>query len=492
MQWSFRLSFVFLFIVQLGCSQSAKKSTYQALFQAYENYWETSIQDRRFKHRDIESLILNLKSPFQVNELGQSIEGRPIYSVSIGTGPTKVLLWSQMHGDEPTATMALMDIFNFFESNDQFDRLRQKILKELTLVFVPMLNPDGAERYARRNALGVDLNRDALRLQTPEAKILKTIRDELDADWGFNLHDQSRYYSAGSSKNTAAISFLAPAFNHQKDINTVRGNSMKLIVHMNDILQKYIPGSVAKYNDTFEPRAFGDNIQKWGTSTILIEAGAYPNDPEKQFLRKLHFVILLSSFESIAKKAYQKENIKKYRQLPFNRSSRFMDLLLREVQIKRRGNWYTVDLGFRRQEIELGQATDFYHQASLSDLGDLSVYQAYNDHKLNDFKAVSARTYDRTLNHWSELAQFDPIQLLEDGITSIPVRNRTFSFPLSQLPIQMVGEKDNVRNEAILGQNPSFLLQKNGQTRFIVTNGQIFDLQNDRERIRNLWNQLFH
>ena len=57
---------------------------------------------------------------------------------------------------------------------------------------------------------------------------------------------------------------------------------MKIIVFMNDILQKYAPGQVGRYNDDFEPRAFGDNIQKWGTSTILIESGGYPNDIEKQ------------------------------------------------------------------------------------------------------------------------------------------------------------------------------------------------------------------
>ena len=38
---------------------------------------------------------------------------------------------------------------------------------------VPMLNPDGAERYARRNAQAIDINRDALQLATPEGRLLK-------------------------------------------------------------------------------------------------------------------------------------------------------------------------------------------------------------------------------------------------------------------------------------------------------------------------------
>ncbi|GAH27551.1 unnamed protein product, partial [marine sediment metagenome] len=58
-------------------------------------------------------------------------------------------------------------------------------------------------------------------------------------------------------------------------------------------IQKYAPGQVGRYNDDFEPRAFGDNIQKWGTSTILIESGGFQNDTEKQEIRKLNYVSIL-------------------------------------------------------------------------------------------------------------------------------------------------------------------------------------------------------
>ena len=34
------------------------------------------------------------------------------HSCGMGTGPRRILLWSQMHGDEPTATLALLDILN--------------------------------------------------------------------------------------------------------------------------------------------------------------------------------------------------------------------------------------------------------------------------------------------------------------------------------------------------------------------------------------------
>ena len=63
----------------------------------------------------------------------------------------------------------------------------------MTVHFIPMLNPDGAELFNRHNAIGIDINRDALRLQSPESQLLKKVRDSLDADFGFNLHDQSNF-----------------------------------------------------------------------------------------------------------------------------------------------------------------------------------------------------------------------------------------------------------------------------------------------------------
>ena len=226
-------------------------------------------------------MIEKLKSEegFRVKTLGKSIQGRSISMISIGNGATNILLWSQMHGDESTATMAIFDIFNYLKKN-------KEILNNVTLHFIPMLNPDGAELFKRRNAIGIDINRDALRLQSPESRILKSARDSVQANFGFNLHDQSKYYNAERTNKPATISDLAPAYNYEKDINDIRGNAMKIIVQMNDILQNYVPGQVGRYSDEFEPRAFGDNIQKWGTRTILIESGGYPDDPEKQFILK--------------------------------------------------------------------------------------------------------------------------------------------------------------------------------------------------------------
>ncbi|MEP3385044.1 MAG: M14 family zinc carboxypeptidase, partial [Flavobacteriaceae bacterium] len=293
-----------ILVLLIGCvgviSYSQETLTSQ-LYETYEEFKETSLDKRRIKYHQMQPLLakFDLNSKFEVQKVGKSIEGRDLYLVSIGSGETNVFLWSQMHGNEPTATQAIFDILNFLDAPN-FEKEKNEILSKVKLHFLPMLNPDGAEVYQRRNSLGIDINRDALRLQSPEGQILKRIRDSLDAKFGFNLHDQSTYYNAALTEKPATISYLAPPFNYEKDINTVRSNAMKVIVYMNNIIQNYAPGQVGRYSDDFEPRAFGDNITKWGTSAILIESGGYQNDVEKQEIRKLNYVSLLSAIYTIA------------------------------------------------------------------------------------------------------------------------------------------------------------------------------------------------
>lgn len=86
------------------------------------------------------------------------------------------MLWSQMHGDEATATMALADIFGFL-ADTRTSELRSRLTRSLSIVFVPMLNPDGAELFQRQNAVGIDVNRDARRLVTPEARALRALHE---------------------------------------------------------------------------------------------------------------------------------------------------------------------------------------------------------------------------------------------------------------------------------------------------------------------------
>ena len=338
------------------------------LFDAHDTYKDSTFTHRRFKHRDIVPVLQTLGSPLSVSQIGMSLEGRSIHQIQAGTGTISVLLWSQMHGDEATATMALFDIFRFLQaSGDEFDAFRQTILANTSLYFVPMLNPDGAERFQRRTSADIDMNRDALRLQSPESVLLRRLQQTLKPLVGFNLHDQGPRYSVGNTGKQAVVSFLATAYDPARSVNDVRKRSMQLIVGMNRTLQQFIPGQVCRYDDEFEPRAFGDNIQKWGTTLVLIESGGQVGDPEKMSIRRLNFVAMLTALHAIATKSYSEEKIADYQAIPENTRTLF-DLLIRNATVIRKGKPYTIDLGINHHEVNTDSARAFFYRSTIDDL----------------------------------------------------------------------------------------------------------------------------
>jgi hypothetical protein len=286
-----------------------------------ELYRVEGLDERRFTHEEYwGSLAAALRSDrIRVTGLGESVEGRAIKAVTAGSGPTTVLLWSQMHGNESAATMSLADIIHWFASAPESDTLRASLAARLTIVMVPMLNPDGAERFIRENAVGIDINRDARRTATPEGRILKSIRDSLQADFGFNLHDQGMH-TAGPDGPLVAIALLAPAADEERSWGSVRQRARGVAAAIAAALEPDLGARMARYDDAYSPRAFGDNMQAWGTSTVLIESGILPNDRQKQELRRLNTVALLSAFESIASERYDHEDAAAYDSLPMNRS----------------------------------------------------------------------------------------------------------------------------------------------------------------------------
>ena len=284
-----------------------------------DRYRVEAIATRRFTHDALWRAIAPFTASrgLRTEEIGRSIQGRAIRAVTFGAGADTVLLWSQMHGDESTATMALADIFRFL-AEAEGDPLCERLRRELTIVAVPMLNPDGAERFERENAAGIDVNRDARELATPEARALKTLRDRVRPRFGFNLHDQGARTRAGPDGLPAAIALLAPPRDETRGYDDVRARARLVAATMATMLAERIPGRVARYDDTFNPRAFGDLMQRWGTSTVLIESGALPNDPQKQQLRAVNVAAILTALDAIATGSFAAADSTAYESLAFN------------------------------------------------------------------------------------------------------------------------------------------------------------------------------
>lgn len=396
----------FIFLLVLGMTtQPADAQFSKTLFESYDSYKFNEISSRRFKHAEmtkhLDSLKRSLGDLMSVEQAGLSAENRAIYLLTLGTGKTKVFLWSQMHGDEPTATMALFDLLNYIALNKNTPEVKA-ILKQTTLLIIPMLNPDGAERFTRRTSQGIDMNRDALRLQTPEARILKSIRDKYNPEIGFNLHDQDPRYTVGDDGGVAVISLLAPAYDFAKNDNEVRTRAKKVASELTLVLEQFVKGHIAKYDDTFEPRAFGDNIQKWGTSVVLIESGGWKDDPEKMFIRKLNCVGLLSVFHSIAGKTYEKTGTAPYENIPMNTKNLY-DIIIEKATLAFSDGRPPIiaDIAINKEEVR--DSTGTWWKGRVVDLGDLSVFTAHET--VNG----EGKTLDASLVEMGDMVRIDDL-----------------------------------------------------------------------------------
>lgn len=266
---------------------------------AYKQCKEETLFGKWVTFTNIEPLYKILPKNCSSEIIGFSENNIPIYKIELGTGEKRILVWSQMHGNEATGTKVIFDFINFIKQNATKEIVKS-ILENCKIIIIPMLNPDGALAYTRSNAGNIDLNRDAVDLKAVESKLLRKVLDEFNPKFCFNLHDQRTIFGVEGTQNPASISFLAPSEEETRKITKGRKATMNVIIAMNVLLQQIIPNCIGRYTDEFYPTATGDNFQKLGHNTILIEAGHYKDDYTREKVRKFNFYALLQGLHYIA------------------------------------------------------------------------------------------------------------------------------------------------------------------------------------------------
>jgi Zinc carboxypeptidase. len=338
------------------------------------------------RHKDLQNYLEELKKlGLKVEEVGRSYGSREIYQIEFGRGETRIFLWSQMHGDEPTATSALIDIFAFLQSNR--DKNWVKLIEEkLTIRAVPMLNPDGAEYFQRRSLQSIDINRDARAQQTPEGRLLKKLRDEWSPHIGFNLHNQQSLTTVGRTTKQATISLLAVNGDPSGKVDEGQIRNRRIVSLMIEALNTLIPGHIARYDDSYNSRAFGDNFSGWGTPTILIETGdLYGRD--EMFLIKLNFIAIMTAFKVIADGSEASAAIAVYENLPRNSSGRLFNVLFRKANVvdPSTGVSYMVDIGVNQERRRAGEEAPMY----VREIGDIFSGAGLEEYNAIDFYVVA-------------------------------------------------------------------------------------------------------
>ncbi|PCE63973.1 M14 family metallopeptidase [Sediminicola luteus] len=314
--------------------------------------------DRYFPLEYLEIALNRLKIDVSTHIIGYSEQQRPIYGLEFGEGPTKVLMWSQMHGNESTTTKALIDLLHLLQYDAEVKNI---IVSNCKLYIIPILSPDGAKKYTRLNANQVDLNRDSQKRTQVESQLLRKVFESFQPDFCFNLHGQRTIFSVGQSAVPATVSFLAPAFDEARSLNEHRKTAMQLIALMTEELYRFIPKGVGRYDDGFNANCVGDAFMMAGVPTILFEAGHFPNDYNRTKTRELIFRALLAGLRAIIDKSFLNYSVTDYLAIPENGKC-FVDIIVSNAHELNKNIPKNVDLAILFKEELVNEAVDFVPQ----------------------------------------------------------------------------------------------------------------------------------
>lgn len=261
---------------------------------------------------------------------GYTNEGREIYQARVGEGDTVIYVQSQIHGNEPHGTEAVINLLKTYGGNSKAAR---EIRENVTLVAVPMLNADGATYDQRVNAMtweeavadfpqlegaepswnyrerdqGFDINRDFNPdldyvpapedfpghsgdtgwYITPEAQTSRDVYAALEAEFGIvdyfvDLHGQGNCYVADGTNDLSTLSisgrFIDDPTAHGDWPNFDFEASKKANVAVYEALQgrgNSAYGVVTAYpQDTDLPGTALGSFALRGSATVLFETSS--------------------------------------------------------------------------------------------------------------------------------------------------------------------------------------------------------------------------
>jgi hypothetical protein len=138
--------------------------------------------------RQLRSIESSSQGAVEVASAGQSGEGRQLYYATVGDGPDVFWLQSRIHGNELHSKEAALQVLRYLGSSGSPEA--QRIRDELTVVVIPMYNPDGATANIRQSTTPnrIDLNRDWENFAQPESRAFYALWEQLRPRLALDLH----------------------------------------------------------------------------------------------------------------------------------------------------------------------------------------------------------------------------------------------------------------------------------------------------------------
>ncbi len=433
----------------------------------YARFKQSGLDKMHLGPADVQPILnsLLLKKTVHGEKLGESFNRQSVCKFRFGYGPICILAWSQMHGNEPTATASLIDFMQFLLTSEG-SAWQASWQDKISLHILPMLNPDGAENNTRVNAQGIDINRDAAVLQSPEGRILHNLLNTLKPDVAFNLHDQNRYYTVGEKGPATVLAFMAPPADIQKTITPARKKAMQIIDCCVERSNHYIKGKIARYDDTYSNRAFGDYAASLGAACILIESGTEAGDPNRQIARKMNFLSLFESIERLSTNSLHSPNIDAYNALPMNYEDGMADVILRGLNIGEiHSKQYWVDVNI---QLDLSLST-----GTLIEVGDLARVKGYFEFGADKLNLISTTCF--TLDSPLTLTKEKYMSLISEGYLGFR-GNLKLLVNNSGFPVEFSQSLNHDASQLTLNQNATFAMGIGDKIRYVVVKGIVIDV----------------
>ena len=220
-----------------------------------------------------------------LDQVGESLEGRPLFSATVGEGERKLMIVTQQHGDEPTGTEAAMLLLEWLSGDSE---AAQALRSEMTVTVIPRVNPDGFERWEqlangeavlddtidpRRNSADMDLNRTWDSRETietaliPEALAVREVIAAFQPELILDYHNQNNYLNAEGELET--ISILWPT-NELVDTE-ITATAQQAAVAVSQGIEGFDFGSLSLYPGSETPQIARNGLGIDGVPALLIE-----------------------------------------------------------------------------------------------------------------------------------------------------------------------------------------------------------------------------
>jgi len=228
---------------------------------------------------DIEQSSKGKVEVFTLDQYGKSEAGRSIYAAKVGTGPKKIWIQAQIHGNEKLVTEAALDLLKTYASNNSKDV--QKVLAESTLYFIPMYNPDGAEMNTRGTKIlesgkSLDLNRDWSLdggFVAKESQVVYSYWADLKPDFAIDLHHQGIKQVYGTNEATSfslgvSLAPNGPSLPSLKNYNDV---TRQMLAYVYDEMEGYGYTHIDRYQIVDSTQQVGYDIDiKGGVVSAMM------------------------------------------------------------------------------------------------------------------------------------------------------------------------------------------------------------------------------